>query len=111
MFLLGPQQQLPILTNLCKMRQENLPHPADIDLEKNVLHLTDARYHGSKAVRQAARLTPGGWWHRWPPLPLPDREYLGFRLETMYGGNGRAPEAADVLAYLSWCKREHARKI
>src|SRR5438105_10357560 len=57
MFLLEPQQQLPILTNLCKMRQENLPHPADIDLEKNVLHLTDARYHGSKAVRQAARTT------------------------------------------------------
>jgi WD40 repeat protein len=26
-FLLGPQQQLPILTNLFKMRQENLPHP------------------------------------------------------------------------------------
>jgi hypothetical protein len=52
------------------------------------------------------RLAPRGWWHRWPPLPLPDRDYLRFRLQTMYGGEGRSPDAADVLAYLSWCKRE-----
>ena len=58
------------------------------------------------ALRQTARLAPGGWWHRWPPLPLPDRDYLRFRLQTMYGSEGRVPEPSDVLAYLAWCKRE-----
>ena len=58
------------------------------------------------ALRQVVRLTPSGWWHRWPPLPLPDRDYLRFRLQTMYGGEGRSPVAADVILYLSWCKRE-----
>ena len=58
------------------------------------------------AGRQVVRLAPRGWWHRWPPLPLPDHDYLRFRLQTMYGGEGRSPDAADVLAYLSWCKRE-----
>jgi len=58
------------------------------------------------AVRQVARLAPPGWWRQWPPLPLPDHDYLRFRLQTMYGGEGRSPDAQDVLAYLSWCKRE-----
>jgi hypothetical protein len=58
------------------------------------------------AVRQMIRLAPRGWWHRWPLLPLPDGDYLRFRLQTMYGGEGRSPDAADVLAYLSWCKRQ-----
>ena len=60
----------------------------------------------STALRQVLRLAPSGWWHRWPPLPLPDRDYLRFRLQTMYGGQGRSPNAADVVSYLSWCKRE-----
>ena len=58
------------------------------------------------ALRQVARLAPPGWWRRWPLLPLPDPGYLRFRLQTMYGGEGRSPAAADVLAYLWWCKRE-----
>ena len=58
------------------------------------------------AVRQVVRLAPSRWWRRWPPLPLPDRDYLRFRLQTMYGGEGRAPDPDDVLLYLSWCKRE-----
>ena len=39
----------------------------DIDPEKNLLHLIDARYHGSKAVRQAARTTKT---HRDRVLPI-----------------------------------------
>jgi len=50
------------------------------------------------AARQVVRLAPRGWWHRWPLLPLPDHDYLRFRLQTMYGGEGRSPDAADVLA-------------
>ena len=57
------------------------------------------------AARQVARLTVPGWW-RWPPfLPLPDRDYLGFRLQTMYGDAARAPEAADLLTWLRWCRQ------
>jgi hypothetical protein len=56
------------------------------------------------ALRQVARLAPRGWWHRWPPLPVPDQEYVRFRSQTMYGGDGRAPDPDDVLAYLNWCK-------
>jgi len=37
---------------------------------------------------------------------LPDPDYIRFRSQTMYGGDGRAPEPADVLAYLWWCKQQ-----
>lgn len=46
-----------------------------------------------------------GWWRRRPFLPLPDRDYLRFRLQTAYGGDGSgAPEPGDVIAYLHWCR-------
>lgn len=56
------------------------------------------------AVRQAVLLAPSGWWRRRPFLPLPDRAYVAFRLETMYGGTAPRPEAADVVRYLRWCR-------
>ena len=56
------------------------------------------------AVRQVVVLARPGWWRRPPFLPLPDRRYLAFRLETMYGGEGRPPAGADVVGYLRWCK-------
>ena len=40
------------------------------------------------ALRQGVRMCPPGWWRRPPFLPLPDREYLRFRLETQYGSGG-----------------------
>jgi hypothetical protein len=56
------------------------------------------------AVRQVVRLAPEGWWRRPPHLPVPAADYLAFRLATMYGGEGHAPEPADVVAYLHWCR-------
>lgn len=56
------------------------------------------------ALRQIVRLAPSGWWRRWPPLPRPDPAYLRFRMETAYGDPYHAPEATDVVAYLSWCR-------
>jgi hypothetical protein len=42
-----------------------------------------------------------------PFLPLPDAAYSRFRLVTQYGGDGdHAPVPADVLNYLTWCRRE-----
>jgi hypothetical protein len=57
------------------------------------------------AVVQLFALAPRGWWRRSPFLPLPDREYLGFRMQTMYGDPDRPPDPADLLAYLNWCRR------
>lgn len=55
------------------------------------------------AVGQAARLARPGWWRRRPFLPLPDHDYLRFRLETQYGSD-REPEPHDVVLYLGWCR-------
>ena len=55
------------------------------------------------AIVQALRLAAPGWWRRPPFLPLPDPEYLRFRLETQYGSD-HEPEPADVVTYLHWCR-------
>lgn len=57
------------------------------------------------AARQARLLARPGWWRRPPFLPLPDRSYLRFRMQTAYGGDGSGPPTADdLLAYLRWCR-------
>ena len=40
--------------------------------------------------------------------PLPDPDYLRFRLETQYGAGGR-PDPRDLVAYLEWCRRDVER--
>lgn len=66
------------------------------------------------AIRQVARLTPTGWWHRAPFLPVPPAKYMEFRLVTQYGGDHGALQgnvrAKDVVDYLQWCRQwNHAR--
>ena len=46
----------------------------------------------STAVRQVFVQAPDGWWRRAPFVPVPDRAYLRFRLQTMYGDPDHAPE-------------------
>ena len=48
---------------------------------------------GDRGSRQVALLAAPGWWRRWPPLPVPDRRYLRFRLQTAYGDPDQAPDA------------------
>jgi hypothetical protein len=55
------------------------------------------------ALRQLVRAVPDRWWTRAPFLPIPDRSYLRFRLETAYGIDGR-PQVSDVVRYLEWCR-------
>ncbi|MGH9022770.1 MAG: hypothetical protein ACRDV9_06690 [Acidimicrobiia bacterium] len=57
------------------------------------------------ALAQMGRLARPGWWRRRPWLPIPDRSYLLFRLETAYGCS-RVPDVEDVLDYLRWCKSQ-----
>jgi hypothetical protein len=57
------------------------------------------------AARQALVLAAPGWWRRRPFLPLPTPEYMRFRLQTAYGGEGDgAPEPSDLVTYLHWCR-------
>ncbi len=59
----------------------------------------------SVALVVVARLAPPRWWCRWPPAPSPDERYWRFRMETAYGGDGgTAPEPADVVEFLEWCR-------
>ncbi len=58
------------------------------------------------ALRQANNLVPRGWWHHWPPLPLPDPEYLKFRMSTAYGNSEDMPIEKDVITYLHWCRSQ-----
>jgi len=60
------------------------------------------------AVRQVLVLARPGWWHRRPWLPVPDPDYLRFRLVTQYGDPEHTPEPADVVAYLHWCRSYRA---
>jgi hypothetical protein len=60
------------------------------------------------AVVQVFALAPQGWWRRRPFLPLPDRDYLRFRLQTQYGDPDHEPEPADLLSYLEWCRSYRA---
>ncbi len=57
------------------------------------------------ALVQARRLTPTGWWRRPPFLPVPDRAWLGFRLQTMYGRSDAAPDSAALVHWLEWARR------
>ena len=56
------------------------------------------------ALVQLFRLASPGWWRRWPPVPMPEPDYLRFRLQTQYGDTEREPEPADLLSYLHWCR-------
>ena len=56
------------------------------------------------AARQALRLARPRWWRTPPFLPLPDRDYVRFRLQTAYGSEG-SPARDDLVAYLTWCRQ------
>jgi hypothetical protein len=59
----------------------------------------------STGARQALVLAAPGWWRRRPFLPLPAPDYLRFRLQTAYGGDGdQAPEPEDLVTYLRWVR-------
>jgi hypothetical protein len=42
------------------------------------------------------------WWRTAPFLPLPDREYLRWRMYTAYGHEDAVPPADDVVSFARW---------
>lgn len=45
------------------------------------------------------------WWARPPFLPIPDRRYLAWRRETVYGHPDARIEPSDLVGYLEWRRR------
>jgi hypothetical protein len=42
------------------------------------------------------------WWSQAPFLPLPDREYLEWRMYTAYGDEQQLPSLEDVIRFARW---------
>ena len=58
----------------------------------------------SAAARQLRVLAPDRWWSRRPFLPLPDRDWMAFRMTTAYGDPAAPLVADDVVTWLRWSK-------
>lgn len=54
----------------------------------------------------AWRFRRRGWMTRFPFLPLPDREYVRWRMLTAYGDENAVPPASDVVRYARWAVRD-----
>lgn len=54
----------------------------------------------------AWRFRRRGWFRRFPFLPVPDREYVRWRMLTAYGDPDTIPPAADVIRYARWAVRD-----
>jgi hypothetical protein len=48
------------------------------------------------------------WWRTAPWLPLPDRDYLRWRMYTAYGDENAVPPLRDVIGFARW-RRETMR--
>jgi hypothetical protein len=48
------------------------------------------------------------WWRQAPFLPVPDGEYLRWRMYTAYADERAIPPAEDVIAFARW-RRETMR--
>ena len=60
------------------------------------------------ALRQWRALCKPRWWAGWPPVPVPARSYLAFRMEAIYGSAPSELALGEVVGYLEWCRRMRA---
>lgn len=58
-----------------------------------------------EALRLGRTVARRRWWLRPPFLPVPDPDYLAFRLLTHTGSTSHEPGADELVAYLQWCRR------
>jgi hypothetical protein len=56
-------------------------------------------------LRVSWRFRNRHWYRRFPFLPIPDREYVRWRMDTAYGSPDAIPPAADVERYVRWAVR------
>jgi hypothetical protein len=57
---------------------------------------------GLDLLRAAWAFRRRRWWTRVPFLPLPDREYLRWRMYTAYADENAVPPADDVVRFARW---------
>jgi hypothetical protein len=57
---------------------------------------------GLDLLRAAWAFRRRNWWAKAPFLPLPDREYLRWRMYTAYGREDAVPPANDVVGFARW---------
>jgi hypothetical protein len=62
------------------------------------------------ALGQARRLAPRRWWAKAPFLPVPDRDWMAFRMETQYGDPRHPPVPGDVVTWLEWAARNRPHR-
>jgi len=43
-----------------------------------------------------------GWWRNFPFLPLPDPEYMRWRMYTAYGDERAVPSVEEVIGFARW---------
>ena len=53
-------------------------------------------------LRAAWAFRRRGWWARAPFLPVPDREYLRWRMYTAYADESAVPPVDDVVRFARW---------
>ena len=57
-------------------------------------------------VRVSWRFRNRRWYLRPPFLPVPDREYVRWRMDTAYGSPDAVPSVSDAENYVRWATRE-----
>ncbi|HEY4131084.1 MAG TPA: hypothetical protein VGM50_10725 [Gemmatimonadaceae bacterium] len=60
---------------------------------------------GVALVRVGWRFRARGWYARFPFLPLPERQYLRWRMYTAYGNEDAVPPADDIVKYARWATK------
>lgn len=60
---------------------------------------------GVALARVGWRFRRRRWPLRFPYLPVPDREYLRWRMYTAYGDADAVPPPEDVIRYARWATR------
>ncbi|MGH9122125.1 MAG: ROK family protein [Acidimicrobiales bacterium] len=89
------------------------PEPALMPTWAALLAVARRPFLWPTAARMGLGLVPHGWWRSWPPLPLPPRDYIRFRTQTMFGKPSSGSPASrlgpdDLVSYLEWCRRTHS---
>ena len=75
----------------------------------------DPRYAGSwprlalDLLRTAWAFRRREWWRKAPFLPVPDADYLRWRMYTAYGHEQAVPPADDVASFARWRRETMGR--
>jgi hypothetical protein len=57
---------------------------------------------GLDLLRTAWAFRRRQWWAKAPYLPLPDRDYMRWRMYTAYADEGAVPPLEDVVRFARW---------